>query len=653
MIATTEALSASTWHRDRFKERDDAFSRHLPSTIQFDGSDILHSIDVHRRFPDFVKTVSLLWGYRLVADISDFLKIHPSVIFGTVIHLKKPGKLYYLPPNTILEPRTAYADDSDHRGADSYSTPTYGRLCLRFGKHNINGLDAQIVFGVRDRDGAIGPFYLFLGIKHPQRVNGLLRLDTSSLFKASYWSLDPDGSSKISQTRLKDYGIPDYHVDVWIGSSWKKPLYAAVQDYLRLENQDPIQYAMNHGYPIFQEWDKGQFEVRNEEQSKEDEGDDYGIPIGVQVPTEYIASPLECARVTDISDFIKIHPSITFGTVIHLKRPGILYHLHPSPLSNFKWYYGTNSDDSTQPRATMDLNLDHGRLPLTFNLDGAFAWFDIVVPSLQCIQPAYLSQMSVEDEHSWEDLVLINSISFYLRGDFTADPSTFLVPVFLFHRMARKETGNRFDRRDISSLSEPFYWSLDLDGDSSIPKERLEDYGIPKCDVFMRVGSCWDKAHYAAFRDHFRLVNEHPIQYARNRGYPIFQKWNERRSEVANEDQDRESETDPGQKEESQGDDDKWIPPAVQSHSNMASLYNHFEEEIDDAMDVDSDVDPVDDVTDPKNANNHAFSGDTDIVMGSEDDNSTSTVTDEILSSIATGKKRAREQDADAGPSKL
>ncbi|KAL0575197.1 hypothetical protein V5O48_006772 [Marasmius crinis-equi] len=166
--------------------------------------------------------------------------------------------------------------------------------------------------------------------------------------------------------------------------------------------------------------------------------------------------------------------------------------------------------------------------------------------------------------------VLVNSMMFHLRGKFTADISTFSVPAHLFHQVLRQETTNEFDQRDISPLSEPFYWSLDPDGGSSIPKERQENYGIPECNVSMRVGLCWKKPHYAAFCDHFR--------------------------------------------DESQGDDDKRISFAVQLRSNKDSIDDPHAEDIGNVngkeMGAARNTDSVDKNTNPEKAMNVASGGD-------------------------------------------
>ncbi|KAL0568026.1 hypothetical protein V5O48_013965 [Marasmius crinis-equi] len=199
---------------------------------------------------------------------------------------------------------------------------------------------------------------------------------------------------------------------------------------------------------------------------------------------------------TDIPDFIKTHPSVMFGTTMVLS--------------------------------------------LAFVPNGAFATFGIHVPPLRFIAPAYLSQTSLEDEDSWEDLVLVNNILFELRGEFTADPCTFSPPVYLFHRALGWEIVNGVRQVDISYLSKPFYWYLDPDGRSCLPEEWLEDYGIPKVNVMLWIGRCWEKPHYAAVREYLLLENQDPIQFAKDHGYPILQKWEEDRFKTVNDGQSNE-----------------------------------------------------------------------------------------------------------------
>ncbi|KAL0565132.1 hypothetical protein V5O48_016897 [Marasmius crinis-equi] len=161
----------------------------------------------------------------------------------------------------------------------------------------------------------------------------------------------------------------------------------------------------------------------------------HSIDVYRYIP-DFVGTVLSLAhhkKLTDISDFVKTHPSVIFGTVIHLNKPGIVYRFHPSPLSNLEWYYRTNRASLAHRQSTIGSELDHGRLSLTFGLDGAWANFGIHAPP-EPKAPAYLSQASLEDEESSEDLVLVDTFSFYLCGKLTADPSTFSPPVYLFHR---------------------------------------------------------------------------------------------------------------------------------------------------------------------------------------------------------------------------
>ncbi|KAL0573873.1 hypothetical protein V5O48_008075 [Marasmius crinis-equi] len=231
MATLTESPLLPT--RPRYASDELRFLQHTPPAFEYHG-DIFHLTNVHHYISDFVGAVSNLGIYRILTDIRDFIKTHPSVIFGTVIHPNKPVNIIF------FNLRAEFTADPS-----TFSPPVY----------------------------------LFHRMLKPEIVNGVLQLDTSLFSDPFYWSLDPDGGQPLPEERLKDHGITKFDVTIWLGRCWEKSHYAAVREYLRLENQEPIQFARDHGYPILQKWEEGRFKAVNDGQSddveSENENDEY------------------------------------------------------------------------------------------------------------------------------------------------------------------------------------------------------------------------------------------------------------------------------------------------------------------------------------------------------------------------------------------
>ncbi|KAJ8079754.1 hypothetical protein PM082_016576 [Marasmius tenuissimus] len=67
-----------------------------------------------------------------------------------------------------------------------------------------------------------------------------------------------------------------------------------------------------------------------------------------------------------------------------------------------------------------------------------------------------------------------------------------------------------------------FYWSLDPQGTTAIPKKDWRKYGIPELEVTSLIGSQWNDEQYKSIREylHRKGYAMDGRQYARDHNYP-------------------------------------------------------------------------------------------------------------------------------------
>ncbi|KAF9262523.1 hypothetical protein L218DRAFT_386529 [Marasmius fiardii PR-910] len=96
------------------------------------------------------------------------------------------------------------------------------------------------------------PRYLHVPPLSPVWINGMPCFTWTSTNEFFYWSSDPSGVTRIAEEDWELYGIPQLRVAMYIGSSWLRVSYHAVQDYLLLKNYnlDGVDFATRHEYPL-------------------------------------------------------------------------------------------------------------------------------------------------------------------------------------------------------------------------------------------------------------------------------------------------------------------------------------------------------------------------------------------------------------------
>ena len=118
--------------------------------------------------------------------------------------------------------------------------------------------------------------------------------------------------------------------------------------------------------------------------------------------------------------------------------------------------------------------------------------------------------------------VYIDQVGFELRCTFHDNPTTRPTPAFLFSSPLQTECVNDMTCVRFPFSKSRFYWSEGPDGNTIIPKDKWERFGVPNLKLKTYVGSFWKNENYACVRD---LVGSRGYcldgeQYARDHGHP-------------------------------------------------------------------------------------------------------------------------------------
>ncbi|KAK1215748.1 hypothetical protein PQX77_021637 [Marasmius sp. AFHP31] len=189
-----------------------------------------------------------------------------------------------------------------------------------------------------------------------------------------------------------------------------------------------------------------------------------------------------------LSEFIMTHPYLVIGSVIDVTKPGIIAHIPSSDVfvnPEHIWMCGIDPDDG----------------------------IDV-------------------DQYQFYESVLIDGITFALYGHFENNPLNYCAPIYLFVPPVPFNEENGIPGLALPLPYRLFYWSLDPEGRTSIPEKDWEEYRVPRLKTELWLGPFWDSWCYEAVDEFFRLGNHDPQTYARDRGYPVLQKWQDNRFSV-------------------------------------------------------------------------------------------------------------------------
>ena len=118
--------------------------------------------------------------------------------------------------------------------------------------------------------------------------------------------------------------------------------------------------------------------------------------------------------------------------------------------------------------------------------------------------------------------VYIDTVGFKLTGTLHGDPTTRSLPAHLFVSPLETERVDKMTCVRVPLPKSPFYWSEGPDGNTVIPEDDWEKYGIPNLELETIVGSHWEDEEYACVRDLLgsRGYDLDGKQYAHDHGHP-------------------------------------------------------------------------------------------------------------------------------------
>ena len=118
--------------------------------------------------------------------------------------------------------------------------------------------------------------------------------------------------------------------------------------------------------------------------------------------------------------------------------------------------------------------------------------------------------------------VCIDHVGFRLQGTFHDDPTTRMMPAFLFFPPLPIKRINGMHCVQYRLPGSLFYWSLDRTGKHRIAEADWEKYNIPKLELRSFTGSRWYSYHYSVVRDVLssRNYDSDGRQYARDHSHP-------------------------------------------------------------------------------------------------------------------------------------
>ncbi|KAK1215747.1 hypothetical protein PQX77_021636 [Marasmius sp. AFHP31] len=258
-----------------------------------------------------------------------------------------------------------------------------------------------------------------------------------------------------------------------------------------------------------------------------------------------VSSMGEMRYIGNLSELIMTHPYLAIGSVIDVTKRGIIGYFPPSDVfvnPGPVWTCERDPDhgfhlDSYQfyesGRHRVDLSYSEETEPFQIHL-----LFKNKPTLSNAARLSYLSQSSrlLETGSNWEDLVLIEEISFALYGHYKSNPLNYPTPIYLFVPPVPFDQENGIPGLALPLPYRLFYWSLDPEGRTPLPEKDWEKYGVPRLRTELWLGPFWYSWCYEAVNEFFRLGNHDPQTYARERGYPALQKWQDNRFSVVGED---------------------------------------------------------------------------------------------------------------------
>ncbi|KAG7091528.1 hypothetical protein E1B28_010557 [Marasmius oreades] len=224
---------------------------------------------------------------------------------------------------------------------------------------------------------------------------------------------------------------------------------------------------------------------------------------------------------------VRHHVELIFGTVVNLRKPGILAYFPciPSPVWSCELSIGTpdiTAKYSKSVPSLVDLTFvkykDKCKMAVKFSLQ---------LPPEERLQTAYLVQ-SFPFYNSYgvsNDLVFIDELGFELIGIFASDLSS-CPPKYLHVPPLSPKWINNMPCLRWPPKDQLFYWSFDRSGRMEIAKELWEQFGIPQLSVQPYFGSGWYRQEYEAVQEYLDL-NRYDLggqQFANYHGYPILVK---------------------------------------------------------------------------------------------------------------------------------
>ncbi|KAK1217212.1 hypothetical protein PQX77_020137, partial [Marasmius sp. AFHP31] len=255
-----------------------------------------------------------------------------------------------------------------------------------------------------------------------------------------------------------------------------------------------------------------------------------------------VSSLGETRYIENLPEFIVLHPYLVMGSVINVKKPGIIGHISPSDV-NFgaTWTcelsdYDVNLDSHQfyeSGRHRVDLSYSDETEPVQIHMVFTSQLTHSKTARLSC-----LGQLSghIDEESDRDDLAFVDEIGFALYGIFESNPLTYPTPVYLFVPPVTLKQKNGVPILALPLPHRLFYWSLDPEGKTYIPKKDWEEYKIPTLKAELWLGTFWPSWGYEAVEEFFRQENHDPQTYAKDRGYPVLQKWQDNRFSVVEED---------------------------------------------------------------------------------------------------------------------
>ncbi|KAJ8090691.1 hypothetical protein PM082_018253 [Marasmius tenuissimus] len=245
-------------------------------------------------------------------------------------------------------------------------------------------------------------------------------------------------------------------------------------------------------------------------------------------------------HIENLSELIMAHPYLVLGSVIDISKPGIIGHFLPSDVNPGPTWICVPDDDISlnsyqfyqSGLHRVDLSYSEEMQPFQIHVI-----FKNSVANSNAARLSYLSQSSklLGPGSHWDNVAFVEEIGFALYGTFGFNPLAYPTPVYLFVPPVPLNHENGVFGLALPLPYRLFYWSLDPKGRTYVPERDWERYRIPRLKTELWLGSFWRPWHYEAVSEFFRRGNHNPQTYARDRGYPELQKWQDNRFSVVEE----------------------------------------------------------------------------------------------------------------------